>query len=267
MWNYNKAWWRKPCGWGLWSTWYLLQHLVRSWQTYFQNGMLTELSPGTDCGPGVQLGWWLEALFLSQCCLGFLTSWWVGSKLSRILRAWSRSCIYTVTFKITLRPLCYTHQPVHLPAGEVSALCSKRAGMKGAPDAGISQCRVNTGTFMKFLFSYPVMSDTLRPHGLQHTILPCPSLSPRVCSDWCPLSKWCHPTSSSFVTHFSSCLQSFPASGSFPMSRFFTLGIQCIGVSASASVLPMNIQGWFPPGLTGFISLLSRDSQESSPAP
>ena len=169
MWNYNKAWWRKPCGWDLWSTWRLLEQLVRSWQT-FQNGTLTELSPGTSCGPGVQLHWGLEDLFLSQCCLGFLTSWWVGSKLSRISRAWSRSCVYTVTFKITLRPLCYTHQPAHLQAGEVSALCSKRTGRKG----GISQCQVNTGTFIKLLFSHSVMSDSLQPHGLQHARLPCP---------------------------------------------------------------------------------------------
>ena len=194
---------------GSWSTRHLLQWLVRSWQTYFQNGMLTELSPGTGCVPGVQLGWQLEALFLSRRCLGFLTSWRVGSKLSRISRAWSRSCLYAVTFKITLRPLCYTHQPAHFLAGEVSALRSKRAGRKGALDAGISQCGVNTGTFVKFLFSYSVMSDTLQPHGLQHASLPCPSLSPRVCSDLCPLSRWCHPISSSSVTHFSSCLQSF----------------------------------------------------------
>ena len=98
------------------------------------------------------------------------------------------------------------------------------------------------------------MSDSLRPHG--HTRLPCPSLSPEVCSDWCPSSRWCHPTISSSVVPFSSCLQSFPASGSFPMSQSFTLGDQSIG--ASASVLPMNIQDWLPLGLTGWISLQSR---------
>ena len=99
---------------------------------------------------------------------------------------------------------------------------------------------------------------TLRPHGLEHTRLPCPSLSPGVCSDSYPLSQWCYLTISSSAALFSFCLQSFPASGSFPMSRVFTSGGQNIGASASASVLPMNIQGWFPLGLTGLISLLSK---------
>jgi len=98
--------------------------------------------------------------------------------------------------------------------------------------------------------------STLQPRGLQHTRLPCPSLSLRVCSDSCPLSWWYDPTISSFVTSFSSCLQSFPASGSFPMSWLFTWGNQSIGASASA--LPMNIQGWFPLGLIGLISLLPK---------
>ena len=96
------------------------------------------------------------------------------------------------------------------------------------------------------------------PHGLQHARLPCPSLSPGVGSDSCPLYQWCHPTISSFVTPFSSCPQSFPASGSFPMSWLFASGGQIIGVSASASVLPMSTQGWFPLGLTGLISLQSK---------
>ena len=87
--------------------------------------------------------------------------------------------------------------------------------------------------------------------------LPCPSLSPRACSNSCPLSRWCHPTISSSVVPFSSCLQSFPASGSFQMSQF-TSGGQSIGASSSASVLPMNIQDWFPLGLTGLISLQSK---------
>jgi len=97
----------------------------------------------------------------------------------------------------------------------------------------------------------------LRPHGLQHTRLPCPSLFPRVCSNSGPLSRWCHPTVSSSVAPFSSCPQSFPASGSFPRSRLFSSGGQSIGASASASVLPMNIQGWFPLGLSGLIFLQS----------
>ena len=105
-------------------------------------------------------------------------------------------------------------------------------------------------------------------HGLQHTRLPCPSPSPSVCSNSCPLSPWCHPTISSSVVPFSSCSPSFLASGSFPMSRLFVPGGQSIGTSALASILPMNIQHWFPLGLTGLISLVNtRDSQESSSAP
>ena len=111
--------------------------------------------------------------------------------------------------------------------------------------------------FNSVQFSW-VMSDSLWCHGLQHVRLPCPSPTPRVYSNSCPLSWWCHPTISSSVTPFSSCLQSFSASGYFPMSQFFTSGGQSIGVSALASVLPMNIQDWFPLGLTGLISLLSK---------
>ena len=105
-------------------------------------------------------------------------------------------------------------------------------------------------------FSHSVMSDSLQPHGLQHARLPCPSPTPRAYSHSCPSSQWYHPTNSSSVVPFTSCLQSFPASGSFPMSQFFASGGQRIG--ASASVLPMNIQDWFPLGWTGWISLLSK---------
>ena len=101
-------------------------------------------------------------------------------------------------------------------------------------------------------FSCPVVSDSLRLHGLWHTKLPCLSPTPRACSDSCPLSWWCHSTISSSVVPFFSCLQSFPASGSFPTSRFFASGGQSVGASASATVLPMNIQDWFPLGLTFF---------------
>ena len=99
------------------------------------------------------------------------------------------------------------------------------------------------------------MSDSLGPHGLQHARLPCASPTPRVYSNSCPLSRWCHPTISSSVIPFSSCLQSFPASGSFPKSQFFSLGGQRIGVSASAS---MNTQDWSPLEWTGWISLQSK---------
>ena len=102
---------------------------------------------------------------------------------------------------------------------------------------------------------HSVVSDSLRPHGLHHIRLPCPSPTPRACSNSCPLSWWCHPTISSSVVPFSSCLQFFPWLGSFPMSQFFTSGGQSTGVSATASVLPMNIQDWFLLGLTGLNSL------------
>ena len=104
-------------------------------------------------------------------------------------------------------------------------------------------------------FSCSVMSDSLWPYGLQHTRLPCPSPTPGACSNPCPSCQWYHPTISSSVVPFFSCLQPFPASGSFPVSQFFASGGQNIGVSASASVLPMIIQDWFPLGLTGLISL------------
>ena len=104
-------------------------------------------------------------------------------------------------------------------------------------------------------FSHSVVSNSLQHHGLQHARLPCPSPTPGACSNSCPSSRWCHPTISSSVVPFSSCLQMFLASGSFPMSLFFASDGQSIGVSASASVLPMNIQDWFPLGLTGLISL------------
>ena len=107
-------------------------------------------------------------------------------------------------------------------------------------------------------FSHLVLSDSLRPHGLQHTRLPCLSPTPGVYWKSCPSCQWCHPNISSSVIPFSSCLHSFPASGSFPMSRFFTWGGQITEVSASASVLPMNIQDWFPLGLTGLICMQSK---------
>ena len=123
------------------------------------------------------------------------------------------------------------------PSNNYSGLISFRMdwlgilAVQGTLKAGISSIQ----------FSRSVVSDLLRPHGLQHTRPPCPSLTPRVYSNSCPLSR-CHPTISSSVVPFYSCLQSFPASGSFPMSQFFTSGGQRIGASTSASVLPMNIQ-------------------------
>ena len=107
-------------------------------------------------------------------------------------------------------------------------------------------------------FSLSVVSNSLWPYGMQHGRLPCPSPTPGVYPNSCPLSQWCHPNISSSVVPFSSCPQSFPASGSFLMSQFFTSGGQSIGAAASASVLPVNTQDWSPLGWTGWISLQSK---------
>ena len=111
------------------------------------------------------------------------------------------------------------------------------------------------------------MSDSLRPHGLKHAKLPCPSPTPWAYSKSCPLRWWCHPTISSSVIPFSFHFQSFPASRSFLMSQFFTSGGQSIGASVTASLFPVNIQDWFPLGLTDFISLQSKKLSRSSPTP
>ena len=129
--------------------------------------------------------------------------------------------------------------------------CASRAVLESTYSSGSRQ-------FSSVQFSHSVISDSLRPHGLQHTRLPCPSPTPRACSNSCPSCRWCHPTIASSVIPFSSRLQSFPASGSFPMSQLFTSGGQTIGVSASTSVLPMNIEDWFPLGWTGWMSLQSK---------
>ena len=118
--------------------------------------------------------------------------------------------------------------------------------------------RPATRKFSSVQFSRSLMSDSLWPHEAQQARPPCPSPTPRVYSNSCPLSRWCHPAVSSSVLPFSACLQSFPPSGSFTMNQFFTWGGQSIGVSASASVLPMTILDWFPLRLTDFIFLQSK---------
>ena len=133
---------------------------------------------------------------------------------------------------------------------------SEKAGLK----LNIQETKIMASSPISSVqFSHSVVSDSLQPHESQHARPPCPSPTPGVHSNWCPLSQWCHPAISSSVIIFSSCLQSFPASGSFPVSQFFASGGRSIGVSASASVLPVNIQDWFPLGWTGRRSLgLSR---------
>ena len=122
----------------------------------------------------------------------------------------------------------------------------------------VPSCNFQGLQFSSVQFSRSVVSNSLRPHESQHARPPCPSLNPGVHSNSCPSSQWCHPAISSFVTSFSSCPQSLPASGSFPISQLFASGGQSIGVSASASVLPMNTQAWSPLGWTGWISLQSK---------
>ena len=122
----------------------------------------------------------------------------------------------------------------------------------------ICVCIIYIVSYISVQFSCSVVSDSFWPRVLHHARLPCPSPTPGTCSYSCPSSQWCHPTISSSVVPFSSCLQSFPASGSFSMNQFFAWGGQSIGVSASASVLPMNIHDWFPLGWTGWISLKSK---------
>ena len=112
--------------------------------------------------------------------------------------------------------------------------------------------------FSSIQFSHSVVSDSLRPHESQHARLPCPSPTPRIHSNSCPSSRWCHPAISSFVVPFSSCPKSLPSSGSFPMSQLFAWGSQSIGVSALASVRPKNTQDWSPSEWTGWISLQSK---------
>ena len=123
----------------------------------------------------------------------------------------------------------------------------------------LTPCYLIGSSFIYLIqFSHSVMTDSLWPHELQHARPPCPLPTPRAYTNLCPLSGWCHPTISSSVVPFSSHLQTFPASGSFPMSHFFASGGQRIGLSASTSVLPVNIQDWFPLGWTGCISVQSK---------
>ena len=124
-----------------------------------------------------------------------------------------------------------------------------------------------TMTFSSVQISHSVVSNFLRLHEPQHARPLCPSPTPRAYSNSCPLSRWCHPTISSSVVPFSSCLHSFPASGSFPVSQFFASSDQSIGASASALALPMNIQDWFSLGLTGGSPCSPKNSQESCPIP
>ena len=150
------------------------------------------------------------------------------------------------------RPM-WSWPPWALPCGLVRWAPSLTSLLNSSPSR--SHNFWNSNKISSVQFSCSVISDSLRPHGLQHARPPCPSPTPGVYPNSCPLSRWCHPTISSSVISFSSHLQSFPASGSFPMSQFFTSGGQSIAVSASTSVFPMNTQDGSPLGWTGWISM------------
>ena len=158
----------------------------------------------------------------------------------------SLSASNSVTFDVGVEKFLY---------GISQALQSKLFWVKAAEKILILR---NNSQFSSVLFVSSVVSNSLQPHGLQHARPPCPSPTPGVYSNSCPLSQWWHPTISSSVVPFSSCPQSFPASGSFQMSQFFASGGQSIGVSALVSVLPTNIQDWSSLGWTGCISLQSK---------
>ena len=171
--------------------------------------------------------------------------------------------IYGLRHKLTikandLRTVPIWEQSLHgLP--ESSRLPSYAALMSTLPMPAfpLSEHVTSSGNWLiisSVQFSHSVVSDFLQPHESQHSRLPCPALTPRTCSNSCPLSWWCHPTISSSVIPFSSCPQSIPSSRSFPMSQLIAWGGQSIGVSASASVLPMNIQDWSPLWWSGWIS-------------
>ena len=154
---------------------------------------------------------------------------------------------------------CFSNDPIRGKAFSPFFICKEIAlhgathcflsGLLAWSQGCINNLCISSEVSFSVQFSHSVMSNSLH-----HTRLPCPSPAPRPCSSSCPLSRWCHPTISSSVIPFSSCLQPFPASGSFLMSRLFASGGQSVGASALASVPPMNIQGWFPLGLTGLIT-------------
>ena len=198
------------------------------------------------------------------------TCWWcrlAASTMARTLqRHWPPSQILDT--HITLFFHCKA-RPLHMLPTSASRSCSRSQFQCHSELIMLSLfCVPHTPTFLytpssnsnnhMFQFSRSVLSDSLQPHGLQHTRLPCPSPTPRAYSNSCPLSQWCHPTILSSVVPFSSHFKPFPASGSFPMSQLFALRSQRIGVSASVSILPMNIQDWFPLGWTGWLSLQSK---------
>ena len=163
---------------------------------------------------------------------------------------WWTPCVFQRDFSVTL--------PCLQPLVSYLALSVKPHGEESVVYSGFVFWLIRPSQFSSVQFSHSVMSDSLWPHESQHARPPCPSPTPGVYSNPCPPSWWCHPTISSSVIPFSSCPQSLPASGLFPISQLCTWGGQNTGVSVSASVLPMNTQDWYPLGWTGWISWQSK---------
>ena len=204
----------------------------------------------------------LASFFLSLCPLRMCLSW-------RTWLLWScltGMCLLTSRSFFQFSPIVHLAQQIQPEAGgEVicSWFCCSFTSLVMVPVFilylfPLSFAEKITSLKSVQFSAVSVVSDSLQPHELQHARPPCPYLTPGVPSNSCPLSWWCHPTISSSVVPFFPCLQSFPASGSFPVSQFFVSDGQNVGASASASVLPMNILDWFPLGLTGLIFLLSK---------
>ena len=209
--------------------------------------------PGSHCWPILDFGTSKELLLgWATETLGLFAA--VGKSAASVYC----TSIHSLLLHRGPSPLCTVICDNLAPSSLPSQCYSKEGQLCGLHQPG-HDCNtwVHLPGLLVHQFSHSVVSDSLRPHGLQHTRLPCPSPTPEACSNSDPLSRWCHPTISSSVGPFFSCLQSFPASGSFPSSQFFASGGQSIGVSASASVLPMK-QDWFPLGWTGWISLQSK---------
>ena len=212
-----------------------------SWLPHVSHSLPQVLSPG----------WWLPD---SWYCFTWAQKLTFGRLESLMTMAW---LFYWYSRKYFISQKCFISQPargekwggpqVHANACMILANYQETQLWSTEP-------RIDFKTILVQFSSVAQSCLTLWPHGLQHARLPCPSSTPRACSNSCPSSQWCHPTISSSLGPLSSHLQSFPASGSFPMSQFFASGGQSIGVSAWASVLPMNIQDWFPLGWTGWIS-------------
>ena len=188
-----------------------------------------------------------------QCTLSTLTS----IRLAQLSRMWTllASIVWVVLALFYALEILCTHKSFHtfMPFSDCSAF--QKSSFPFPFVNSYFKTHLGQDDLSVQDDSHSVMSNSLQPRGLKHARLNCPSPNPEAYSNSCPLSRWCHPTISSSVDCFSSCLQSFPASESFQMNQFFSSGGQSIGVSASAAVLPMNSQDWFPFGWSGWISL------------